>query len=300
MAPRILILGGTGMLGHVLFGQLSGEENLEVYATVRSKEGLAQWFSQELVNKCLDNVCAFNFGSLIQAVSQVGPEVIINCIGIIKQSHLSKNPATAITVNALFPQQLALLCRAAKIRLIHISTDCVFSGDKGNYREGDPADAQDLYGRTKFLGEVDGSLCVTIRTSLIGHELRGKLGLVEWFLAQTEPVRGFTQAIFSGFPTVELASIIGKYFLPDPTLNGIFHVSSHPISKYDLLTMVAARYGKKIDIRPYGEVRLDRSLDSSVFREKTGYSPPSWPDLVEKMYRHYMSSVIYQKNGVKL
>jgi dTDP-4-dehydrorhamnose reductase len=299
MPPKILILGGTGMLGHALFLGLSARENLEVYATVRSREGVRRWFSPELVNRCLDNVDAFNFESIIKAVGEVRPQVVINGIGIIKQSPLAQDPFTVITINSLLPHRLAAVCRAAQARLIHFSTDCVFSGAQGNYREGDDTDARDLYGRSKLLGEVDGPWCLTIRTSLIGHELRGKMGLLEWFLAQENPVRGFTQAIFSGFSTAEVAGIMADHILPDPTLQGIYHVSSPPISKYDLLTLVAARYGKRIDIRPDGDVRLDRSLDSAAFREKTGYCPPAWPAMVEEMYRNYRSFSGYRYHGVK-
>lgn len=298
MPQKILILGGTGMLGHALFFGLSARENLEVYATVRSREGVRRWFSPELVSRCLDNVDAFNFESIIKALGEVRPEVIINGIGIIKQSPLAQDPVTAIIINSLLPHRLAMVCQAAQARLIHFSTDCVFSGAKGNYAEGDETDANDLYGRSKLLGEVNGPLCVTIRTSLIGHELRGKMGLIEWFLAQEAPVRGFTQAIFSGFSTVEVAGIIADHILPDPTLQGIYHISSPPISKYDLLTLVAERYGKKIDIRPDGEVRLDRSLDSTAFRQKTGYRPPDWSAMVEKMYRNYRIFSCYRNHGV--
>lgn len=299
MPQRILVLGGTGMLGHALFLGLAARKNLQVYATVRSRKEARRWFVPELVSRCLDNVDAFNFESLIKAVGEVRPEVVINGIGIIKQSSLAKDPVTAITINSLLPHRLAAVCQAAQARLIQFSTDCVFSGAKGNYREGDLPDAQDLYGRSKLLGEVAGPVSLTLRTSIIGHELKGKMGLLEWFLAQKDSVCGFTQAIFSGFPTVAVAGIILDHILPNPTLQGIYHVSSAPISKYDLLTLVAERYGKKIDIRPDGQVRLDRSLDSTAFREKTGYHPPAWPALIDDMYRHYRSFSGYHNHGVQ-
>jgi dTDP-4-dehydrorhamnose reductase len=257
-----------------------------------------RWFSPELVSRCLDNVDAFNFESLTKAIGEVRPEVVINGIGIIKQSPLAKDPCTAITINALLPHRLAAVCQVAQARLIHFSTDCVFSGDKGNYREGDAPDAHDLYGRSKLLGEVTGPPSLTVRTSIIGHELKGKMGLLEWFLAQEDPVRGFTQAIFSGFPTVAVTGIIADHILSDPTLQGIYHVSSPPISKYDLLTLIAERYGKKIDIKPDGKVRLDRSLDSTAFCQKTGYRSPAWPAMIEDMYRNFRSSLCYRNHGV--
>lgn len=299
MSKRILILGGTGMLGHALFLGLFARKNLEVYATVRSREEAGRWFGPELVSHCLDNVDAFNFESVIRAVGEVRPEVVINGIGIIKQSSLAKDPLTSITINSLFPHRLAAVCQAACARLIQFSTDCVFSGAKGNYREDDATDCDDLYGRSKLLGEVEDSSSLTLRTSIIGHELRGKLGLLEWFLAQEGAVPGFTQAIFSGFPSVEVVRIIADYILPDPTIQGIYHVSSAPISKYDLLTLVAEKYGKKIEIKPDGQLRLDRSLDSMAFRDKTGYQPPAWPALIDDMYRHYRSSSCYHNHGVQ-
>ena len=297
MPQRILVLGGTGMLGHALFLGLAARENLEVYATVRSREEAQRWFAPELDNRCLDNVDAFDFDTLIKAIGEVRPDVVINAIGIIKQSSLAQDPLTAININSLFPHRLAAACRVAQARLIHFSTDCVFSGAKGNYKEDDVPDARDLYGRSKLLGEVAGPLSLTIRTSIIGHELKSKRGLIEWFLAQEDSVRGFTQAIFSGFPTVAMAGIIADHILPDPSLQGIYHVSSPPISKYDLLTLVAEVYGKKIDIRPDEKVRLDRSLDSTAFRQKAGYHPPAWPVMIEEMHRNYRSSACY-RNGV--
>jgi dTDP-4-dehydrorhamnose reductase len=298
MPQRILVLGGTGMLGHALFLGLAAREDFEVYATVRSRAEAQRWFAPELAGRCLENVDAFEFDSLVKAIGEVRPDAVINAIGIIKQSSLAQDPLTAITVNSLFPHRLAAVCRVAQARLIHFSTDCVFSGAKGNYREDDLPDAYDLYGRSKLLGEAAGPLSLTLRTSIIGHELKNKRGLLEWFLAQHDEVRGFTQAIFSGFPTVALAGIIADYILPHPNLQGIYHVAAAAISKYDLLTLVAEVYGKKITIRPDDQVQLDRSLDSTAFRAKTGYQPPPWPALIDEMYRNYCASACY-RNGVK-
>lgn len=284
---RILILGVTGMLGHTLFTRLSERDNPDVYATARNTERLSRWFMPELLTKIRGGVDADNFDSVQRALTEVKPDVVINCIGIIKQLPIAKDPLISITINSLFPHQLAQACKAVGARMIHISTDCVFSGDKGNYTEKDLPDANDLYGRTKLLGEVDYSHCVTLRTSIIGHELKGRYGLIEWFLAQEGRVRGFTKAIYSGFPTVEMARIIADYVIPNTDLKGLYHVSSEPISKYDLLKLVAERYGKKIEIEPFADFVLDRSLRSDRFRETTGYRPPSWPELVDKMYREF-------------
>ena len=182
--------------------------------------------------------------------------------------------------------------------MIHISTDCVFNGIKGNYTEKDFADADDLYGRSKFLGEVDYPHCLTLRTSIIGHELKGGLGLVEWFMAQPGPVEGFTKAIFSGFPTVEIANIIGNHAIPHPQLSGLYQVSADPISKYDLLKLIAGQYGRQIAIEPSAELKIDRSLNSDRFRSASGYMPPAWPKLVARMHEHYLAEDCYRKEKV--
>lgn len=287
---RILLLGGTGMLGHTLFRYLSNYDDLDVYATVRTASGIDRWFSSDLIRKIRIGVDADNIDTVIRALATIQPQIVINCIGLIKQLPLANDPLSAITINSQLPHRISLICQTAGARMIHISTDCVFDGAKGNYREDDPSNANDLYGRSKFLGEVAYSHSVTLRTSIIGHELEGKLGLVEWFLSQKEPVKGFTRAIYSGFPTIELAAIIKQYVLPNPSLQGVYHVSSDPISKYDLLKLVAGRYGKEIDIEPTDDFRIDRSLNSERFRSITGYKPQPWPELVDRMYRHYKES----------
>ena len=197
---KILILGATGMLGHTLFTQFFGKDDLDVYATARSAEGLSQWFGPELLANIRGGVDANNPDFIMRVLDNVKPDVVINCIGIIKQLPVSKDPIASISINSLFPHKLAAACSVTGARMIHISTDCVFSGDKGNYIESDRPDATDLYGRTKALGEVDYADCVTLRTSIIGHELKGKYGLVEWFLRQEGKVKGFTNAYFFWFP----------------------------------------------------------------------------------------------------
>lgn len=290
MKQKVLILGGTGMLGHVLFKQLSLQASLDVYATVRMSDSLTKWFSLDLVRKIQLDVDANNFDTIIRVFDSIQPNIVINCIGLIKQLQIASDPLSVITINSLLPHRISMVCRSAGARMIHISTDCVFDGKKGNYNETDASTATDLYGRSKLLGEVYNPHCITLRTSVIGHELKGKLGLIEWFLAQRGTVRGFTHAIYSGFPTVELAHIIADYVIPNKDIKGLYHVSSDPISKYDLLKLVAKRYGKQIQIEPYDDVSQDLSLDSSVFRRITAYTPPSWLELVDRMYQQYISS----------
>jgi len=285
---KILILGGTGMLGHVLLKYLFENSDHDVYATSRNTSEIPGYFPPELAERFLkENIDANSFDTIIGALATVKPQTVINCIGITKQLPIASNPLPIITLNAQFPHRLSLACNVANARMIHMSTDCVFDGRKGMYTEDDTPTPGDLYGRTKFLGEVNSPNCLTFRKSLIGHELRGKLGLVEWFLAQAGKVRGFKKAIYSGFSTIEFARIIRDYVLPNEQLNGIYHVSSEPISKFDLLHLVADKYGKAIEIEPHEDVALDRSLLSDRFRTRTGYIPPSWPEMIDAMHADY-------------
>ena len=287
---KVLILGGTGMLGHVLFRYLARESDYDVVATTRTPSELRKYFAPDLCSRFRqDSVDATNFDSVIRALASVQPDFVINCIGIIKQLPIAADPLTAITVNAQLPHRISLVSRAADARMVHISTDCVFDGKQGMYTETDTATADDLYGRTKFLGEVTYPHCVTLRTSIIGHELKGKHGLVEWFLGQTGKVRGYRKALYSGFSTIELARVICNYVLPNPDLSGTYHVSSSPISKFDLITMIAETYEKKVDIEPYDDFVMDRSLNSDRFRIMTGYMPPEWPELVSSMHSDFQA-----------
>lgn len=293
MKKKILILGANGMLGHVLFIELSKQKKFAVYGTVLSSKGLKKFFSPELIKMIRDKVDANNFKSVIDTFSIVKPDIVINCIGLIKQLPSANDAIKTITLNALLPHRLAQLCQAKGARMIHFSTDCVFSGKKGHYRENDFSDANDLYGRTKFLGEVNYPHTFTFRTSIIGHELASKNGLLEWFLSQEKKVNGFAKVIYSGFPTVEIAHILTKYIIPKKNFNGLYHVSSKPISKYKLLRLIAKQYKKKIKITPDNKKVANMSLNSSLFRRATGYIQPSWPELVKKMHGHFKSSKFY-------
>ena len=287
MKKKVLILGGEGMLGHTLLNQYLECDDLDVYATIQSTENAEKWFTSIRQDRLQIGVDAVNFNNIVRACASVRPNIIINCIGLIEQYPVGNDPSLAISINSLLPHRISLLCKEANIRMIHISTDGVFDGKKGGYTEKDKVNISDIYGMTKFLGEVSYPHCLTLRTSIIGHELIKKTGLVEWFLSQEEKVRGYTKAIYSGLPTIELAEIISDYILPNDSLSGIYHVSSEPISKYDLFKLIADRYSKKIEIEPYDEPVIDRSLDSSIFCSVTGYNPPSWTELVNKMFLDY-------------
>lgn len=270
------------MLGHKLTQVLS--EQYEIYATLRSHHKNALEYSKKV--HFIENISVENIDSIIQAIKISKPQWIINCIGIVKQHTAAKDSISSISINSLFPHRLAQICQAANIRLIHISTDCVFSGNQGNYRETDFPDADDLYGRTKLLGEVNTEGCLTIRTSIIGRELESSHGLIEWFLSQeNKTVKGYQKAIFSGFTTLALADIISTIITDFPQLSGLYHVASDPISKYDLLNLVKQIYQVKIDIEPDDMLNCDRSLNSEKFRQATGILSPSWSAMIEKMYQ---------------
>jgi len=278
---RVLIVGATGMLGNTLMRLFSKSEGMSVWGTVRRVPGA--FANQPFRDRLIPGVDVAEFDTLIHAFAIARPDVVINCVGLVKQLAEADRPLSAIPVNSVLPHRLASLAEAVGARFVHVSTDCVFSGRKGMYAEDDFADAYDLYGRSKLLGEVDAAHAITLRTSIIGHELNSAQGLVEWFLSQQEHVRGFRKAIFSGLPTVELGRVIRDYVLPQAVLRGVYHVSAEPISKYDLLRLVAEVYRRSTRIIPDDEFVLDRSLDSSRFRTATGYSPPVWSELVRSM-----------------
>lgn len=280
---NILILGASGMLGNAMVRVLSEKKDWQVYGTTRS-ESSKRLFSDDIVNRLISGIDVEQHDSLMNSFIRVRPDVVINCVGLIKQLADAEDPLQAIPINALLPHRLARLCELSNARLVHMSTDCIFAGDKGGYRESDSSDAKDLYGRSKFLGEVAYPHTVTLRTSIIGHELQSAHGLVGWFLSQQECCKGFTRAIFSGLPTVALAQIIRDVVIPRADLSGVYHVAAQPISKYKLLKLIADVYGKAIEVEPDESLVIDRSLNSDRFREETGYVAPDWRSLIELMY----------------
>ena len=280
---RILVLGASGMLGNAALRVMDEEQGWEVFGTVRSAS-MSQLFSGRIAERLIAGCDVENHDALVKVFSQARPDVVINCIGLIKQLADTDDPLQAIPINSLLPHRLARLCGLAGARLVHISTDCVFSGAKGRYLETDFPDAADLYGRSKLLGEVDYPHAITLRISMIGHELSGNRSLIGWFLNQQSSVKGFTRAIFSGLPTVELSRLIRDVVIPRPDLHGIYHVAADPIAKRDLLHLVAEVYGKSIKIVPDDTLVIDRSLDSTRFCSATGYIVPQWPELVRRMH----------------
>lgn len=286
---KILILGGSGMLGHKMYQVLSA--NHDTHVSFRS-------FDQKIADtkifdkmKVITDVDVFNYGSVEKAISDVKPHYVINCIGIIKQLKESTNSIQSIYINSLFPHLLSDTCDRMQCRLIQISTDCVYSGKKGNYREEDNSDAYDLYGKTKYLGEVNNLHSLTIRTSIIGHELFSSLSLVDWFLSNAHStIKGFVNAIYTGLPTIVLSEEINNIIASYPDLHGLYQISSNKISKYDLLHIIKNVYNLKIEINPYEDFVNDKSLDCSKYISATHYTILDWNIMVERMYHDYIKS----------
>ena len=253
-----------------------------VRGSVRSSVAM-QLLPESLHERIICGVDIDSPDSLLQLFTQARPDVVINCIGLVKQLAGGVNPLAAIPINSLLPHRLVRICTLSGARLIHVSTDCVFTGAKGMYSEDDIADANDLYGRSKLLGEPDSPLAVTLRTSIIGPELDSSHGLVGWFLSQRSRVKGFSRAVFSGLPTVELARVMRDFVIPRPELHGVHHVSAAPINKYELLSLIASVYGIAIEIVRDDALVIDRSLDSTRFRRLTGYDAPPWRELIRLM-----------------
>lgn len=281
---KVLVLGATGMLGHKLLQLLS--QRFDVAGTVRDDPGAYSGHPVLGKHRLIGGVRGEQIESVIGAMAACRPEAVINCIGVIKQLPSATDPGKCISINALFPHQVSKLCSAVGARLVHISTDCVFSGNRGNYKVEDVSDATDLYGRSKYLGEVGGPGSLTLRTSIIGRELATRSGLVEWFISQSgKRVRGFARAIFSGLTTHMLSRVIGDVLAEQRGLDGVWHISAEPISKYDLLGVVRGALKLDIEIDRDEDFFCDRSLDSSPLRERIGFCPPPWPEMIAEMAR---------------
>ena len=279
---RLLILGGSGMLGHQLWRGLHAQH--DTWVTLRRP------VADFAVHNLFDEAKAIQFDditddtALERALGQAKPEAVINCVGLIKQRDEASDEALTLRVNAEFPHRLAKRCGEAGARLIHFSTDCVFAGTKGNYTESDPSDAADLYGQSKHQGEVADAHSVTLRTSVIGHELGTNLALLDWFLSQRgQAISGFTKAIYSGFTTLEMARIVDRILTQHTDLSGVWHVASEPISKFALLQLCREKLGWEGVIEPNDEFVCDRSLNADRFNQATGYTPPSWEAMISEL-----------------
>lgn len=279
----VLIIGSNGMLGNTLFRYLSKSKQYFVYGTIRNQS--SEISSQKTKNNIFHDIDIFDLERLEKLLLNLRPDVVLNCTGIVKQSDVIYQIDTTIYVNSYFPHKLNALCQKVSAKLIHFSTDCVFKGDGGSYSEKDKPDATDLYGLSKFMGEDKSCSNLTIRTSIIGHEINRNLGLLNWFLSQKTKVKGYVNAIFSGLPTIEIAQILDEYILPNYSLFGIYHIGGLPISKFELLNLIKTEYKSNTIIEPDYEIIIDRSLNFDKFSQQTGYKAKSWKKLIKDMRR---------------
>lgn len=282
---KVLVVGASGMIGSTVLRVLSEKQDWHVYGSLRNGSA-RQFFPATIGEHLVDGVDVKYPDALMGMMSSILPDVVINCAGLTKHKPEAEDPLVSIPINTLMPHRLAGLCKLTGARLIHVSTDCVFSGEKGSYLETDFADARDVYGKSKALGEVDYPHAVTLRTSTIGHEFQTRYGLLEWFLSQEGRCKGYNRAVFSGLPTVVFAQVIRDVVIPRPELSGLYHVAAKPINKYDLLKLIAKVYGKQIEIQPDSKLLIDRSLNAERFRKATGYIAPEWEELIEIMHAY--------------
>ena len=283
---RLLVVGGAGMLGHKLWQTASRE--LETWATVRRVTPALRALGLGDPARTIEGLDVRQPDALAAALDRAKPDAVVNCVGVVKQLAAAKDPVESIVINALHPHVLARACVARNIRLVHISTDCVFDGARGHYREDDAPNATDLYGRSKALGEVTAPGCLTVRTSIIGRELSGTSGLVEWFLSRRGGAAdGYVHAVFSGFSTPALSAILVRVLTEHQALEGLFHVAADPIDKLTLLRLLNDAFGAGVAITGRDEPRIDRSLDSSSFRAATGIVPRSWPAMIAELGADY-------------
>lgn len=280
---KVLVVGASGMIGSTVMRVLSEKIDWRVYGTVRDAS-IKRFFPALIGERLIAGIDLEHNDLLVKVLDQIRPDVVVNCAGLTKHKLEAADPLVSISINTLLPHRLAGLCKLVKARLIHVSTDCVFSGEKGGYLENDYTDARDLYGKSKALGEVIYPHTITLRTSTIGHELQTKFGLLDWFLSQAGHCKGYTRAIFSGLPTVTFARVICDVVIPNKQLSGLYHVAAEPINKYELLKLFANNYGKTIDIVPDDKLVIDRSLNADVFKKATGYVAPDWRSLIRSMH----------------
>ena len=269
------------MLGHEAIRVLAPD--FEVWGACRNPQDLPDLGVPR--ERMLGGLDATNADSADALVDQARPDLVLNAVGIVKQRAAAKAAVPSIMANSLWPHLLADACAVHGARMVHVSTDCVFSGALGQYTESDVPDDFSLYGRSKLLGEVtDRDNVVTVRTSMVGWQLGEPTGLVAWFAAhRNEPLRGFTKAIFSGMTTRALTEVVRDVLLPDATISGLWHLSADPIDKYALLADLAKKLGWEVDLSPVDEPVIDRSLDSTRFRERTGWNPPNWDEMLVEL-----------------
>ena len=282
---KILVLGASGMIGSAMFRVLGSYDEFNVWGTIRNKNNLAM-FSHREAHKIVYAEDILQTNNIIRILYGLKPKVVINCVGLTKHHIGSDDPQISMPINALFPHKLADLSSLIAAKVIHISTDCVFSGDGGPYTEDGKLDAIDMYGKSKFIGELNRENTVTLRTSTVGHEYLTEYGLLEWFLAQMNSCKGYANAVFSGLTNTEFAKVVAEFVIPKEDMSGIYNVGGDEINKFDLLKIISNVYGKEIEIIRDESFIINRSLNSDKFKRKTGYKASGWEDMVSSMRQH--------------
>ena len=287
---RVLVLGGNGMLGHKLCQILP--KQMDVWATFQGDAISHAFLPNE---QLITNVAVQDVARVREVVERIAPDAVVNAVGIVKQRDEAKQAVPSILVNSLFPHQLADICAPHNIRVIQISTDCVFSGLRGNYSELDVPDPVDLYGRSKLIGELNRPGCLTLRTSIIGWQLNTFTSLLSWFALQRESaIKGYRKAIYSGLTTAVLAQLIGDLILTRPELHGIYQVSSEPITKFDLLLRLGKELGwDDITIHPDEQFYCDRTLLGTRFTTATGWRAPDWDFMISELAQEWSAYESY-------
>lgn len=276
---KILILGSTGMMGSAISKLIKNDKRFKILCTYKNYRKVKLIKLQKNQKKKLN---VFNFNEIKKIIITFKPDFIINCVGLIKQLSNEQNLNKTKFLNTTLPKKLSIVAKNRNFRIIHLSTDCVFSGKKGNYKERDKCDANDLYGISKFKGEIDSKFVLNIRTSIIGHELTSSNSLLNWFLTQKK-INGFKKAFFSGLTTLELSNIIiNEMIVKNKISNGLFHVSGPKISKLDLLKIVKRIYKRKTIINIDNSFKIDRSLNSDKFTKLLKIKKKSWLNMIKE------------------
>jgi dTDP-4-dehydrorhamnose reductase len=280
---RILILGGTGLLGHKMWQRLSARLG-DVYVTLRKSKKLYEKCGLFRSSKAIDQVELNDFSRLKNVLDDIKPAIVINCAGVTLRNPEATDTISSITMNALLPHKVLAWCKENGAKAIHFSTVCVFDGKDGHYDENSPPNARDIYGRTKSLGDLIDPQALTIRSSFIGRELQAGTELMEWFLSQRgKKIKGFRRAIFTGVTTSVMADIVADIIERFPDMSGLYHLSSEVISKHDLLGLLRDACKVDVEIEPDDAYECRRDLDDRKLRQAIGFRCPSWKQMAEDL-----------------
>jgi dTDP-4-dehydrorhamnose reductase len=286
---HLVIVGAGGMLGHRLVQEFCRHSDYDVHATLRTM--IPASFANARATYHTEVDLAFDTSKIRNLLQEIRPEIVINAAGVIKHRAAGADPDLSMSINGALPHTLGITATEIGARLIHISTDCVYSGQRedGGYSEAEAPDAVDVYGRSKAVGEVDWGGHLTVRTSIIGFELANHLGLLGWLFGNTSgvTVQGYERAIYSGLPTSTLARTIRHVIAELPQMRGLYHVASRPINKYELVKRLNDAFALGLKVVPASRVVCNRALNDSRFRSESGLLRPTWDQLIDDLLADY-------------